>query len=121
MRSKAKSKTVRKIRAKIRVRATAHKRSGPKKPRNAHLGSGGSITSPEMTNAPAVKKCEELEVGDIGNFGSPDELEDHEKRCSEPATQFCHTCGRNLCANHYELLHRDHDGAAGNLPGSQVL
>ena len=120
MRSKARSKRVRKTHAKTKIRATAHKKSGSKKTRTVHPRSEGSITSPEMIHAPAVKKCEELEVGDIGNFGSPDELEDHEKRCSEPATQFCHTCVRNLCTNHYELLHRDHDTTAGSLPSSQV-
>ncbi len=118
MRSKARSKTVKKTRSRTKTRAVARKRSKSKRPPNIPTGSEGSLTSPETAPALAVKKCEELEVGDIGNFGSPDELEDHEKRCSEPATQFCHTCGRNLCGNHYELLHRDHDVAGGKLLGN---
>ncbi len=57
------------------------------------------MTSPKMVHGPTVKRCEELEVGDIGNFGSTDELEDHEKHCSEPATLFCYACGRQLCGS----------------------
>ncbi len=56
-----------------------------------------------------VKTCEEVEIGDIGGFGSTEELESHENRCAQPATQLCVSCGRNLCGAHYELLHRDHD------------
>ena len=118
MRSKAGSKTTRKTRAR-KPRSTVHSRSGSKKTRNIHLAGEGSIASPEMIHAPSIKKCEELEVGDIGNFGSSVELEEHEKRCSEPATQFCHACGRQLCGSHYDLLHRDHD-AAGHVPSSPV-
>src|SRR5690348_4990190 len=58
---------------------------------------------------PALKACQEVEVGDIGGFGSSEELEEHEKRCSDPATEFCSNCGKNLCRNHYDLIHRDHD------------
>jgi hypothetical protein len=65
--------------------------------------------SPNVTPNPALKTCQEVEVGDIGGFGSPDELEEHEKRCSEPATEFCSNCGKTLCRNHYDLIHRDHD------------
>ncbi len=58
-----------------------------------------------------VKTCEEVEIGDIGGFGSTEELESHENRCAQTATQLCASCGRNLCGAHYELLHRDHDFA----------
>ena len=119
MRSKARSKTVRKTRARGKARATAHDRSRSNKTRNIRPGDESGLTSPETVQAPTVKKCEELEVGDIGNFGSSDELEEHEKRCSEPATQVCHTCGRNLCNSHYDLLHRDHD-SAGHLSSGTV-
>ena len=120
MRSKARSKTVKKTRSRTKTRTVSRKRSVSKKPLNTPSVSEGSLTSPGTVYAIVVKKCEELEVGDIGNFGSPGELEDHEKRCSEPATQFCHTCGRNLCGNHYELLHRDHDVTAGKVVGTAL-
>jgi hypothetical protein len=119
MRSNARSRRVRKTRAR-KTRPVAGNRSGSKKIHNIHPASEGSVTRPEVVHAPTLKKCEELEVGDIGNFGSSDELEEHEKRCSEPATQFCHTCGRNLCGSHYDLLHRDHDDTAGKLPSSPI-
>src|SRR6266567_2501493 len=60
-----------------------------------------------------IKPCEEVEIGDIGGFGSTEELESHENRCGQPATQLCTGCGRNLCGTHYELLHRDHDSQHG--------
>jgi len=72
--------------------------------------------SPRIVNAPVssvpnlkTKTCEEVEVGDIGGFGSTEELESHENRCPQPATQQCTTCRRNLCGTHYELLHQEHD------------
>ncbi len=68
---------------------------------------------PDTIVNPNVKACQELEVGDIGGFGSPEELEEHEKRCGEPATEFCSGCGKNLCHAHYDLLHRDHDSLTG--------
>ena len=68
---------------------------------------------PDTIVNPNAKACQELEVGDIGGFGSPDELEEHEKRCGEPATEFCNGCGKNLCHAHYDLLHRDHDTFTG--------
>ncbi len=67
----------------------------------------GPITTP--TTVSKVKACDEVEVGDVGGFGSPEELEAHEKRCGQEAAEFCHVCSRNLCISHYELLHRDHD------------
>jgi hypothetical protein len=67
---------------------------------------------------PALKTCQEVEIGDIGGFGSPEELEEHEKRCSEPATEFCTNCGKNLCRNHYDLIHRDHDTSGHSISSS---
>jgi len=63
------------------------------------------------TSLPGVNTCEEVEVGDIGGFGSIEELESHENRCTQPATELCNACARKLCGTHYELLHRDHDSA----------
>ncbi|OLD05037.1 hypothetical protein AUG19_09600 [archaeon 13_1_20CM_2_54_9] len=79
-------------------------------------------TSPRVSSEASikVKSCQEVEVGDIGGFGSPDELEEHEKRCGEPATELCTTCGKNLCRTHYDLLHRDHDTSSGQT-GSRGL
>ena len=120
MRSKARSKTVKKTRPRTKSRTAALKKPKSTKTRKILTDIESSLTGLQTAHALVVKKCEELEVGDIGNFGSPDELEDHEKRCDEPATQFCHTCGRSLCGNHYEILHRDHDVAAGRVLGSQT-
>ncbi|HEX9612491.1 MAG TPA: hypothetical protein VGA05_02635 [Candidatus Bathyarchaeia archaeon] len=77
--------------------------------RAAHSTIVEATPSLNVTLSPALKSCQEVEVGDIGGFGSPEELEEHEKRCSEPATEFCSNCGKNLCRNHYDLIHRDHD------------
>ncbi len=70
-----------------------------------------TVSNPSLSplHVPRVKTCEEVEVGDIGGFGSTEELESHENRCSQSATEFCNSCARNLCSSHYELLHRDHD------------
>jgi len=110
MKSKKKAKTRSKSKAHTRSRAhaksKAHPRTGTK---TAHSAIVESIPSPNVTLNPALKTCQEVEVGDIGGFGSPDELEEHEKRCSEPATEFCTSCGKNLCRNHYDLIHKDHD------------
>ena len=100
-RSKSKSRAKSKSHAKGKTRA----RTGTK---TVHSALVESIHSPNVTLNPALKTCQEVEVGDIGGFGSPDELEEHEKRCSEPATEFCANCGKNLCRNHYDLIHRDH-------------
>jgi len=76
--------------------------------------------NPKIVDAPVssasnlkIKTCEEVEIGDIGGFGSIEELESHENRCAQPATQLCASCGRNFCGTHYELLHRDHDSGHG--------
>ena len=101
-RSKSKPHTKSKSHAKSKTRA----RSGTK---TAHSTIVEATPSLNVTLNPALKTCQEVEIGDIGGFGSPEELEEHEKRCSEPATEFCSNCGKNLCRNHYDLIHRDHD------------
>src|SRR2546425_7769970 len=110
MKSKKKAKTRSKpksrAKSKSHARSKTHTRTGTK---TAHSAMVESIPSPNVTLNPAMKTCQELEVGDIGGFGSPDELEEHEKRCAEPATEFCTNCAKNLCRNHYDLIHRDHD------------
>ena len=70
--------------------------------------------TPDATINTTLKKCQEVEVGDIGGFGSTAELEEHEKRCTETATEFCTSCGKSVCHNHYDLLHRDHDHTTGH-------
>src|SRR5881296_577605 len=75
---------------------------------------------PSPIQLSSVKTCQELEVGDVGGFGSTEELEAHEKRCGQEATEFCHACSRNLCRSHYDLVHRDHD-ATGGQNASQGL
>lgn len=55
------------------------------------------------------KVCQEVEVGDIGGFGDSQELEQHEKKCGDRATEYCTGCGKNLCRIHYMLMHGDHD------------
>jgi hypothetical protein len=104
-RSKSKTHTKSKSHAKTRARA----RTGTKTTHSAIIEVAPSM---EVTLNPALKTCQEVEVGDIGGFGSTAELEEHEKRCSEPATEFCSNCGKNLCRNHYDLIHRDHDSNA---------
>ena len=104
-RSKSKTHTRSKSHAKTQTRA----RTGTK---TTHPSIVETTPSMEVALNPALKTCQEVEVGDIGGFGSPDELEEHEKRCSEPATEFCTNCGKNLCRNHYDLIHRDHDSSA---------
>jgi hypothetical protein len=101
-RSKSKPRTKSKSHTKRKTRV----RSGTK---TAHSTIMEATPSLNVTMSPALKSCQEVEVGDIGGFGSPEELEEHEKRCSEPATEFCSNCGKNLCRNHYDLIHRDHD------------
>jgi hypothetical protein len=106
---KAKAHSKSKPRAKSKkshAKTKAHTRIETKTLRPASVE---AFPSPNVTLNPALKTCQEVEVGDIGGFGSPDELEEHEKRCSELATEFCSNCGKNLCRNHYDLIHRDHD------------
>jgi hypothetical protein len=107
-----------KKKAKTRSKSNTHAKpkSHPKTKTHASTATKTSLSagaeaslSLEVALNPAMKACQEVEVGDIGGFGSPEELEEHEKRCSEPATEFCTNCGKNLCRNHYDLIHRDHD------------
>ncbi len=110
MKSKKKAKTHPKSKAhtksKSHSKTKTHTRAATKIPHSTSVESSPSL---EVALNPALKACQEMEVGDIGGFGSPEELEEHEKRCSEPATEFCTNCGKNLCRNHYDLIHRDHD------------
>ncbi len=103
MKTKTKSKARKKTLARTKAK-TKPRRSTKTTPRP-------TIASPSLTSSstPKFKTCEEGEVGDIGGFGSTEELESHEERCSQQATEFCNTCARDLCRNHFELLHRDHD------------
>ena len=118
---------------KSKKKAKAHSKSKAHTKSKSHLkrktaARTGTKTTPsttieatpnlEATLNPALKTCQEMEVGDIGGFGSPDELEEHEKRCSEPATEFCTNCGKNLCRNHYDLIHRDHDSSGHSTSSS---
>src|SRR5881296_2258852 len=122
MNSKKKPKTRSKSKAHTRSRAHAKSKTHPRtRTKTAHSAIVESVPSPNVTLNPALKTCQEVEVGDIGGFGSPDELEEHEKRCSEPATEFCTNCGKNLCRNHYELIHRDHDHTSGHTIGQSLI
>ena len=105
-RAKTRSKSNPHTKSKSHSKSKTRARSGTK---TAHSTIVEATPSLNVTLNPALKTCQEVEIGDIGGFGSPEELEEHEKRCSEPATEFCINCGKNLCRNHYDLIHRDHD------------
>src|SRR2546426_3097690 len=121
MNSKKKPKTRSKSKAHTRSRAHAKSKTHPRtRTKTAHSAIVESVPSPNVTLNPALKTCQEVEVGDIGGFGSPDELEEHEKRCAEPATEFCSNCGKNLCRNHYDLIHRDHDSSGHSTSSSMT-
>ena len=121
-------KSTTKKKAKTRLKSKAHTKSRSHTKTKTRVRTGTNITQPsiveatpsmEVTLNPALKPCQEVEVGDIGGFGSPEELEEHEKRCSEPATEFCSNCGKSLCRNHYDLIHRDHD-TSGHSTSSNI-
>src|SRR5712692_559199 len=116
MKSRKTSKTHKSIhpskKAKGKTRARARTR-----PRSTTVP---STNPPVPTHVSNVKACEEVEIGDVGGFGDTEELEAHEKRCGQVATEFCHSCGRNLCTSHYELLHRDHDTTASHNTGQSL-
>jgi len=116
MKSKTRPKAKKKAYTRTKTRTKTHI-SAKAKPNSTAF----PTPSPGFTPTPAIKTCEEVEVGDIGGFGSPEELEEHEKRCTEKATQVCSTCAKNLCNSHYDLLHRDHDGASGHLSGRSAI
>ena len=110
MKSKKRAKT--RSKSKPHTKSKSHTKSKtrvPSRTKTAHSTLVEATPSLNVTLNPALKTCQEVEIGDIGGFGSPEELEEHEKRCSEPATEFCSNCGKNLCRNHYDLIHRDHD------------
>ena len=102
MKAKLKS-TGKKLRPKKSIKKKSSRKVNTRlnpRPLNALVSSASNLK---------IKMCEEVEIGDIGGFGSTEELESHENRCAQPATQKCASCGRNLCGTHYELLHQDHD------------
>jgi hypothetical protein len=110
MKSKKRAKT--RSKSKPHTKSKSHTKSKTRarsRTKTAHSAIVEAIPSLNVPLNPALKACQEVEIGDIGGFGSPEELEEHEKRCSEPATEFCTNCGKNLCRNHYDLIHRDHD------------
>ena len=122
MRSKTRSKTRGKTHTRTKTKPRANTRTGAKPSRiQVSTPSTVSFPSPPPATRPGVKACEEVEVGDIGGFGSPQELEEHEKRCSTEATQFCRSCGKNLCNSHYDLLHKDHDNPTGHATGQSMV
>ena len=113
---KTKTKTHSKSRNHSKTRTTTHtthKHTSSSSPTRTE-----TIPTPSFTLNTTVKACQEVEVGDIGGFGSTAELEEHEKRCSEPATEFCSNCGKTLCHSHYDLIHRDHDHPSGYATSS---
>lgn len=117
MRSKKRTKAKSKSKSKTRTKSRAKR---PKKEHRSDIMGFDTPSAPNLTANVALKTCQELEVGDIGGFGSTEELEEHERRCSEQATEFCASCGKNLCHNHYDLLHRDHDHSSQNSGISQA-
>src|SRR5207247_8889743 len=98
MKSKKKAKTHSKSKprgkSKAHTKSKTHARTGTKA---AHPAIVESIPSPNVTLNPALKTCQEVEVGDIGGFRSPDEVEEQSKRWREPTTEFCSSWGRKLC------------------------
>src|SRR6266516_2253622 len=114
--AKTRSKSKPRSKSKSQSKSKTQARTATKTPHSAIVE---SIPSQSITLNPALRTCQEVEVGDIGGFGSPDELEEHEKRCSEPATEFCTNSGKNLCRNHDDLTHRDHD-TSGHSTSSSV-
>gem|GEM_PF-4978013 len=113
--AKTHSKSKPHTKSKSHTKSKTRVRSGT---RRAHSSIVEPTPSLNVTLNPALKTCQEVEIGDIGGFGSPEELEEHEKRCSEPATEFCTNCGKNLCRNHYDLIHRDHDTSGHSISSS---
>jgi len=120
LKSKKKSKAKTRLASKARTRTKTKTHARPK-PEKFLLDKAEKVVQPSLTLNTSAKTCQEVEVGDIGGFGSPDELEEHERRCIEQATEFCTNCGRNLCRNHYELIHRDHDHTSGHTIGQSLI
>lgn len=101
-----KSKTRQKARTPPRRKKTKDK---PRTVRKSESKHGVPARKVSITPRPDFKVCQEVEVGDIGGFGDTAELEQHEKKCGDRATEYCMTCGKNLCQIHYILMHGDHD------------
>ena len=112
--SKAASSTNTAMKSKTRqeARRHTHLKKTKTKPRTP-----GKLTSKRevvarnvtITPSPDFKVCQEVEIGDIGGFGDTAELEQHEKKCGDRATEYCMSCGKNLCQIHYMLMHGDHN------------
>src|SRR6266516_2321297 len=120
MKSKKKAKT--RSKSKPRAKSKSHSKSKTQArtaTKTPHSAIVESIPSQSITLNPALKTCQEVEVGDIGGFGSPDELEEHENRCIERAPHSCTNRAKTLCRNHYDLIHRDHD-TSGHSTSSSV-
>src|SRR5437667_12730407 len=96
--AKTRSKSKPRAKSKAHTKSKTHARTGTKAARPAIVE---SIPSPNVTLNPALKTCQEVEVGDIGGFGRPDELEEHEQRCAEPADGLCINWRQNLFRPHY--------------------
>jgi len=89
-------KSKKKSKAKTRTTSKAHTRTKTKtharpKPEKSPLDKAEKVVQPSLTLNTSAKTCQEVEVGDIGGFGSPDELEEHERRCIEQATSSART------------------------------
>src|SRR5437870_1700809 len=87
MKSKKKAKT--RSKSKPRAKSKSHSKSKTRArsaTKTPHSASVDSIPSPNVTLNPALKTCQEVEIGDIGGFRCPDEPEAPGKRCSERAT-----------------------------------
>lgn len=105
MKTKPRSKTLnRKVHT--RITKTKNKARPAKSPRT---GNKAPSQTPSRVLDSEFKSCQEVEVGDIGGFGSAEELEQHQKQCGDRATEFCTTCGKSLCHIHYMLLHGHDD------------
>jgi hypothetical protein len=105
-----KGKKTKKTKSRTKPKKHSKAKAGVRtKKKTTNAGLIETLNPPTPIAAVSIKTCQEVEVGDIGGFGSTEELEEHEKRCSETATEFCTHCGKNLCRNHYDLMHRDHD------------
>jgi hypothetical protein len=105
-------------------KSTIRKKTSTTRKTTRHLQKR-SIPMPQISttptlDAPSFKTCQEPEVGDIGGFGDVDAFESHEKLCGEKATEFCGTCGKNLCSSHYELMHREHSAGGQRLSGQSM-
>src|SRR2546428_5367703 len=105
---KAKHKARTKTRSKPKTRAKS-KTSRTSRARTATMPI--PTTTPNLS--PDFKTCEEVEVGDIGGVGiTTEERKGRGTRCTPRATQPCKSWMRELCYNHYDLLHNDHDNPA---------